>query len=250
MCSLLMVCLPPGAGTWCAHPHSCRPTSAPGAHRGRSENVKSLPTPPPAAPDTFAIAKSIPGDQLLAFMLGSSEAEEGVGSQVRWTRSSFRELLCCNYEASSPLNRAPTRTELHRTATLGPGFLLGRRHGSALCLRPPGSQSQAGVPCRSCPSLHVFSLFSIPLPWSDFLKRGRVLCPFDHVCILEPSAQPSLYRAALTSPSFPGPETLLDKHLLSSTGSHFPGPAAAPTSLRPSHLSGTWGPNSPDCVME
>lgn len=60
------------------------------------------------------------------------------------------------------------------------------------------------------------------------------------MCILEPSAQTSPYRDALTSPSLPGPETLLDKHLLSAPAHREPPPGPCRSSHLPLPFPPVW----------
>lgn len=148
-------------------------------------------------PDTFAVSKPTPGDQLLAFMLRSKEAEERVGSRVRRTLSSFKELLRFNfnYDAFSP---SPPAHEPQSTKPPQSPLVFSWDPGTDLhhCLwmsvrvtvsgRGPTLNLSFFIPCLQSPpsprnfSVLCFSALIVP-------QRGRVL----FACLTTRSQEPS-----------------------------------------------------------
>lgn len=124
----------------------------------------------------------------------------------------------------------------------------------------PRSHTQSVLlhPVPAIPPFTTHFLRSLFLCLDRSPKRSSPLCLFDHTFPGTFSLNQSLQHRPHFS-LLPWPETPPDKRLLSAyrtqtargaAGSAHLRPAAALTSLRPSHLSGTRGPNSPDCVME
>lgn len=205
-------------------------------------------------------------------MLRSPEAAERAGSRVRRTFSSFEELLRFNFNSDafspSPPAREPQRTKpphpppvfsCDRGTDLRHCLWMDVSRGHSLGPRSP-TESVLRRPVPAIPpSPRLFSalyLFASIVP-----PGGRVLFAyFEHTFPGSFSLNQSLERRPHVSLR-PWPETPLDKRLPSAYGMRTargaagsaplaPGPAAAPPSLRPSHLSGARGPSSPDCVME
>lgn len=190
-----------------------------------------------------------------------------MGSPVGWTSLFFKELLHFNfnYEAFS-LPSHPLHRNCKELNNRPPGFSPGTRHGSASLPREVRSESRVGSHAES-----VHHPVPAVLPAPPMVLRSRSLSlnvPSSRGRVLFACSTTSVLRELLLEPAPPAPPSLLPPSVARNAPSTdidgaptaqgstlgrwkpLPGRHAALTSLCPSHLSGTRGPDSLGCVME